>query len=246
MGVCHNQLSIKKTRATAYLIGLSACLQSGFHVICNVTLHSFYVASTVKVHESSWLWWPLKFQNPDRCKYDLNKHLIWWRKQLQMLELSHEAVREWISSWCDEVSSCGKSRVRSRYSFIHPARRWLAACWIPVAGILHVSLQDVEVEAEDSLLSLLLDRSIDCQHSGFLGKETYITVSDQPFKSKRKKASLSFKVSQRLQVVDDWLRLAKRSKGSSARRELEGFFDFVFDGSVIFFVSGLQPHSDIN
>lgn len=77
--------------------------------------------------------------------------------------------------------------------------------------ILHGSLQDVEVDAEDSLLSLLLDRSIDCQHSGFLEKQTYTTVSDQPFKSE-KKASLSFRVSERLQVVDDWLRLAQRSK----------------------------------
>lgn len=82
-----------------------------------------------------------------------------------------------------------------------------------MARILLGSLQDVEVDAQDSRLSLLLYRSIDCQHSGFLGKETYITVSDQPFKSE-KKASLSFKVSPRLQVVDDWLRLAKRSEGS--------------------------------
>lgn len=115
VGVCHTQASMKKTRATAYLIGLSACLQSGFHVICNATLHSFHVAWTVKVQESSWRWWPLRFQNPDRCKYDLSKHLIWWRQQLQTLELSHKSVKEWISLWRDEVSLCGKSRVRSRW-----------------------------------------------------------------------------------------------------------------------------------
>lgn len=83
--------------------------------------------------------------------------------------------------------------------FIHPDRRWLAAWWIPMAGVLHGSLQDVEVDrcetvfnAEDSLLSALLHRSIDRQLSGILGKETCVTAVSLINLSRAKKGSLSF------------------------------------------------------
>lgn len=99
--------------------------------------------------------------------------------------------------------------------------------------------------AEDSVLSALLHRSIDRQRSGILGKETCVTAASLINLSRVKKGLIVFsklvKGCRRWTNGCAWLSDLREVQ---PERNFEGFFDFVLDGSVIlFFSSGMQSDS---